>query len=442
MALQELLDFLGDEKAKLFKATEYIDTYYHQIAVSLESLRDNLIPYSFSARSGWKDDVDKRASQIKVPEIRPQNISGDPEFNSSTLVTLINNLLAVQNTLLANTDGITVPDIRTVRRLHQFLLTFMEEQFTNSNVASLKKQQRDLAFSVKQSIEKRISENIDPFFSRLEMILDDEYRVTLSSHVPYIVGSLNNYKKNPSHYDDLIARKCRELGLKSNPEENLAVIADLEKPESVLSAEIRAKYEGAEVKKSPSRYFRLKEIALRYCSQAENLEALIYFLRETERNLLRLSLLKRLGLFLRSLFTTRRPEIGQNNILFTYVGSKGKIERRRASLNDMISDASFYYKHLSKFKEDLETESYGRTHTPQQSKDLEKFVDTSFASLADILEKCQGFRNWLGRENNRKLLKKIPDRRQEDFNNLLLHLSRTSIVNNYNLQEFDRLKDR
>ena len=110
MALQELLDFLGDEKAKLFKATEYIDTYYHQIAVSLESLRDNLIPYSFSARSGWKDDVDKRASQIKVPEIRPQNISGDPEFNSSTLVTLINNLLAVQNTLLANPD-ITVDQV-------------------------------------------------------------------------------------------------------------------------------------------------------------------------------------------------------------------------------------------------------------------------------------------------------------------------------------------
>src|SRR4030042_3303115 len=141
MALQELLDFLGDEKAKLFKATEYINTYYHQIAVSLESLRDNLIPYSFSARSGWKDAIDKRASQIKVPEIRPQNIVGDPDFNSTTLVTLINNLLAVQNSLLVNPDAITVPDIRNVRRLHQFLLAFLEEQFSNSNIGSLKKPQ-------------------------------------------------------------------------------------------------------------------------------------------------------------------------------------------------------------------------------------------------------------------------------------------------------------
>ena len=442
MALQELLDFLGDEKVKLFKAAEYINTYYHQIAVSLDSLRDNLIPYSFSARSGWKEGIDKQAATIKVPEIRPQNLSGDPEFNSSTLVGLINNVLAVQNSLLANPDAVTVPDIRSVRRLHQFLLAFLEEQFSNSNIGSLKKQQRDLAFSVKQTIEKRIRENIEPFFGRLEMILDDEYRVTLSGHVQYIIGSFNNYKKNPSHYDDLIARKCRELGLKSNPEENLAVIADLEKPETVLAAEIRAKYEDAEAKKSPSRYFRLKEIALRYCSQGENLEALMYFLRETKRTLLHVSLLKRIGLFFRGLFTSRRPEIGQDNVTFTYVGAKGKIVRKRASLNEMLADASYYWKHLTKFKEDLETESYGRTHTPRQTQDLEKFVDTSFTTLADLLEKCEGFRYWLGRENNRKLLKKIPDRRQEDFNNLLLHIHRTCIVNNYNLQEFERVKNR
>jgi hypothetical protein len=442
MALQELLDFLGDEKAKLFKATEYINTYYHQIAASLESLRDNLLPYSFSARAGWKETIDKRSSRINVPDIRPQNMSGDPEFNSTTLVTLINNLLAVQNTLLVNPDGISVSDIRTVRRLHQFLLGFLEEQFSNSNIASLKKQQRDLAFSVKQNIEKRVRENIEPYFSHLEMILDDEYRVTLSGHVQHIIGSLNNYKKNPSHYDELIARKSRELGLKSNPEENLAVIADLEKPESVLSAEVRAKYEGADAKKTPSRYYRLKEIALRYCSQGDNLEALIYFLRESERTLLRVSILKRIGLFFRNLFSSRKPEIGQDNITFTYVGSRGKIERRRASLNDMLSNASFYFKYLKKFREDIETESYARTHTPQQAKDLEKFIDTSFSSLADILEKCQGFRNWLGRENNRQLLRRIPDRRQEDFNNLLLHINRTCIVNNYNLQEFDKFKNR
>ena len=168
-------------------------------------------------------------------------MTGDPDFNSETLITLINNLLAVQNTLLANPPAITVADIRTVRRLHQFLLAFLAEQFSSSNVASLKKQQRDLAFSVKQTIEKRIQESIEPFFGHLEMILDDEYRVTLAGHVKHIVGSLDNYKKNPTHFDDLIARQCRELGLKSIPEQNLAVIADLEKPETVLSAEVKAK---------------------------------------------------------------------------------------------------------------------------------------------------------------------------------------------------------
>jgi hypothetical protein len=440
MALNELLEFLGDEKARLFKAVDYISTYYQQIAEALEALRDNLLPYSFSPRASWKEGVDKRASVIKVPELRPQNVYGDPDFNSTVIVQLINNILAVRNTALANLEGVSIADCRLIARSHQFLLAFLEEQFSNSNIAALKKPQRDLAFSVKHTIEKRVRENIDPFFAHLEMILDDVYRVKLAGHVKPIVESLSNYKRNPGLYDELIARKCRELGLKGDPEENLAVIADLDKPEHVLAAEVKAKYEDSEAGKSPSRYFRLKEIALRYASQADNLAALIYFLRETERSLLRISFLRRLGLALRNLFSGRNKEITPTNIVFTYVPDKGKIERRRASLNTLINDAAFYYKHLVKFKEDLETESYGKTHTPRQARDLEKFIDTSFATLADILEKCHGFRDWLGRENNRRLLKRVPERRQEDFNNLLLHINRTCIVNNYTLQEMDKLK--
>jgi hypothetical protein len=293
---------------------------------------------------------------------------------------------------------------------------------------------------VKQTIEKRLRENIEPFFDHLEMILDDEYRVTLAGHVKPIVESLDNYKRNPSLYDDLIARKCRELGLKSIPEQNLAVIADLEKPEAVLSAEVKAKYEAAGEKKAPSLYYRLKEIALRYGTQADNLAALIFFLKETERNLLHISVVRRIGFYLKNLFAGRKKEITQNNIVFSYVPERGKIERKRASLNDLVGDASLYHKYMIKFKEDLETESYARTHTPQHAKDLEKFIDTSFSSLADVLEKCHGFRDWLGRENNRRLLRRIPDKRQEDFNDLLLHINRTCIVNNYNLQEFDKYK--
>jgi hypothetical protein len=441
MALRELLDFLGDEKAKLLKAVGYIDTYYQQIASSLEALRDNLLPYSFSPRATWKEAIEKRAAVIRVPEITPRNVYGDPDFNSGVLVQLINNILAVQNTALANPEAIGIDDCRLIVRSHRFLLAFLEEQFSNSNIASLQKPQRDLAFSVRLTIEKRVRENIDPFFAHLEMILDDVYRVTLAGHVQPIVGTLANYKKNPALYDDLIGRQCRELGLKNSPEQNLAVIADLEKPEAVLAAEVKAKYEGAE-RKTPSRYYRLKEIALRYGSQADNLAALIYFLKETERSLLHISLGRRIGLFLRSLFSTRKREISSHNIAFTYVPDKGKIERRRASLNDLIGDASYYYKYLVKFKEDFSTEAYTstRTSTPRHAQELEKFIDTSFSSLAQVLEKCHGFRDWLGRENNRRLLRRIPERRQEDFNNLLLHITRTCIVNNYNLQEFDKVR--
>ncbi len=440
MALSELLDFLGDEKAKLFKAVDYINTYYHQIAVSLQSLRDNLLPYSFTAQAGWKETIDKRAAEIKVPEIRPQNVYGDPDFNSHVLVGLINNIIAVQNTALANPEGVSSADCRLISRSHRYLLAFLDEQFSNSNIAALKKPQRDLAFSVKHTIEKRVRENIDPFFAHLATIIEDVYRVKLAGHVKPIVETLSNYKKNPGLYDELIARKCRELGLKSDPEQNLAVLADLDKSEAVLSAEVKAKYEGTGDKKTAGRYFRLKEIALRYGSQADNLASLVYFLKESERNLLRISIFRRIGLALKNLFSGRRREITPTNIVFTYVPDKGKIERRRASLNDLVNDASFFYKYLVKFKEDLETESYVKTHTPQHIKDLDKFIDTSFTTLADVLEKCHGFRDWLGRENNRRLLRRIPDKRQEDFNNLLLHINRTCIVNSYNLQEIEKHK--
>ncbi|HEQ72307.1 MAG TPA: hypothetical protein ENN69_07450 [Spirochaetia bacterium] len=437
LTVDQLKAFLRTERDRLFKAKDYINSYYHQITSSLESLRDNLFPYAFSQRLTWKDDLNRQATQISVPHVIPKKLVGDPEFNSNTLIALINNIYAIQNAYLFNPARIEKPDITLVLKAHQFLLSFLNDQFSRSNIDGLQRQQRELAYSLKQSVEDRIQNSINPFFQRLEMILEDEYRLTLMDPIKLIVNSFALYKKDPTLYDELISRKARELGLKNDPELNLVIIADLEKPSSMIETEIKAKYQLTDDKRPANKPYRLKEIAGRYCSQTENVHALAAFLKDAEKALLHISIFKRIVLFLRNLFSGRGPEISHTDISFSYVAARGKIRREHTSLNDLIRNTEYYRDYLEKFKEELDLSTYTKSRNPRVTAEIEKFIETSFLSLNEIYEKSNGFREWLGRENNRTLLRRIPDRRQEEFNNLLLHVNRICIINNYNLHELD-----
>lgn len=438
MISSSMKEFLKNEKQKLFKAKDYINSYYHQMGTSLESLRDNLFPYAFSPRLTWKDDIDRRSTLINVPNIKPQNLTADPEFNSNTLIAVINNLFAIQNAYCVNPNVIERTDVKLIKKAHVFLLAFLNEQFTPNHLESLSKQQKDLAFSLKQGIEERIQNTINPFFERLEMILDDEYRITLLEPIRMIVGTFQNYKKDTDLFDGMIAKKCSELGIRNNPELNLVIIADIEKSDQLIENEIKAKYEFQEGKKTGAKSFRLKEIAARYTSQADNIQRLISFLRDAERSLTHIPLFRRIILFFRNLFTHRQLEITHHNIVFSYVAAKGKIERKQTSLNALLKETVLYFDYLSKFREDLDFSGYTKTFNLQFAAEVERFIDTSFVSLNMIHEQCNGFREWLGREDNKQLLQRIPEKRQEEFNELLLHINRTCIVNNYNLHEIER----
>lgn len=438
MASGILKDFLKNEKNKLFKAKDYINSYYHQIGTSLESLRDNLFPYAFSQRLTWRDDIDRRSTQINVPNLKLKNLTADPDFNSNTLIAVINNLFAIQNAYCVNPEIIEKPDIRLIRKAHAFLLLFLNEQFSRNNIESLNKQQKDIAFSLKQTIEERIQNTINPFFERLEMILDDEYRLALMDPIRMIVGNFQNYKKDSDLFDGMIAKKCSDLGVKNNPELNLVIIADIEKPDHVIENEIRAKYEFQEGKKTGAKSYRLKEIALRYISQADNIQHLIGFLKETEKILVHIPLFRRIVMFFRNIFSGHRVEISHHDIIFSFVAARGKIARRQTSLNELVKNASLYFDYLLKFREELDFSGYTKSFNLQLAAELERFIDTSYISLNEIYEKSNGFREWLGRENNSQLLRRVAEKKQEEFNEILLHINRTCIVNNYNLHELDR----
>jgi len=437
MALEDLRQFLQQEKQRLFQAKDYIVTYYQQIIGSLISLRDNLFRFAYNQRQNWRDEIDLRATLINLPNLKLSSIIVDPEFNANALLNLINNLYAVQNAYCLNPSIIEKYDIKLIRKLHNFLMDYLNELYSSNNYQNLSKQQKELALSLKQAIAERLKNTLAPFFDRLEMILEDEYRVQLYPHIKMIVGTVLNYKKDSSLFDEMIAKKCAELGLRNYPELNLTIIADLEKSESTIENEIKAKYELGEIKRSPGKAYRLKEIALRYISQYENIQRLLFFLKETEKTLLRISLFQRLAIFLSNLLKGRHSELRRHTIYFSYLPPRGKIIRIQANLAELIKEINLYCDYLSKFREEMEFSSYTKSFSLHFSNELQRFIDTSWQSLNSIYEKCCGFREWLGRENNRKLLKRIPEKRQEELNEILLHLNRTVIVNNYSLREIE-----
>ncbi|MBN1522901.1 MAG: hypothetical protein JW904_00350 [Spirochaetales bacterium] len=442
MALQDLYQFLAKEKEKLFKAKDYISSYYYQIISSLEGLRDHLFPYAFSDEKLWKDSVNHKATRLTIPDLVPKNIHTDTMFNSNTLIAVINNIYAIQNSYLFNPLVIEIIDIKLIRKAHTFLLAFLTEQFANPNINLLQKHQRDLAFTLKKNIEDRIETNITPFFDRLEMILGDIYFINLFDHAKIIIGSYTTYREEMSMYDELLRKKSNELGVKNNPELNLIIIADLEKSESQIATEISSKYELADKKKAVSKAYRLREIAARYCTQHENLQILGEFLRESLDLLRQRSLFKRILNFFRIIFTGRGDALSGGDVHFSFLTLKGKIERNKVSLKELITTISLYDDHLQKFKGVIESNSYSKTVNPQLYSDIEKFVNTSYSELNEIFEKSNGFREWLGRENNSPLLRRISDRRQTDFSNTLLLLNRIIIVNRYSLQEFEKYQEK
>ncbi|RPJ09658.1 MAG: hypothetical protein EHM28_00945 [Spirochaetaceae bacterium] len=438
MSFKDLPKFLSMEREKLFKAKDYLISYYFQVITSLEGLRNHLFPYAFSNDKEWKNGVNSKSTRISVPDLIPKNIHDDALFNSNTLIAVINNLYAIQNSYLSDPHVIDIMDIRVIRTAHTFLLAFLTEQFSTPSVNLLAKQQKELAFALKQSIEDRIEKNITPFFDRLEMILSDEYIVTLFNPARIIIGTYARYKEEPDMFDDLLRRKCQELGLKNNPELNLIIIADLEKNEHQLAGEMTLKYEIQEKKTAFGKAYRLKEIALRYCTQHENLLAIAEFLREARQVLLHGSFFRRLFYFLKNIFTGKDSMFGGGDIHFSYLTQHGKIERKKVSLKELVLTVTLYDEHLVKFRELLDMHSYTKSVNPQLYSEIEKFVDTSYSELNEIFEKSNGFREWIGREKNRTVLKFIPERRQTDFSSNLLLINRAIIINRYSLQDFEK----
>ncbi|MBN1797016.1 MAG: hypothetical protein JW822_00445 [Spirochaetales bacterium] len=440
MINKQLFDLLDKEKEKLFQAKSYISTYYYEIATSLETLRDNIFPYSFTSNNLWKTAINKSSASLSVPDMTPENLKDDPEFNSNMLITLINNIYSIQNLYLNKPSEIDLQDIKQINKVHGFLLLFLQNQYSHQNLAPFKKKQLELAVSIKTSIENRIINTINPFFQRLEMIKSDEYVIYLFDAVKSLVGSFENYKAKARYYDREIEKKCSELNIKNNPELNLLLIADLGKSEALLNIEIKAKYESEEKEKPASKSYRLREIAYRYISQTENIAKLEYFFQEFYNIIQTPSFLKRLFLFFISLFSIKRPSFSYKDMLFRYSNPEGKIEIKQASLLQLIKRISSFHQFLAKSREQLSYFTSLKGIDTQGFKDIEKVVDTCFFELNDIHEQSTGFREWLGKEHNKKILKKIPEKRQYEFSSLILTINRIVIVNKYNLMDFEKYK--
>lgn len=440
MINKQLFDLLDKEKEKLFQAKSYIITYYYEIATSLESLRDNIFPYSFTSNNLWKTAINKSSASLSVPDLIFENLRDDPEFNSNMLITLINDIYTIQKVYLDRPSQIDLQDIKLINKVHNFLLIFLQNQYSHQNLAPFKKKQLELALSIKTSIENRIINNINPFFQRLEMIKSDEYVIYLFDTVKNLVGSYENYKAKTGYYDKAIEKKCSELNIKNNPELNLLLIADLSKSEALLNIEIKSKYENEENENPASKSYRLREIAYRYISQTENIAKLEYFFQEFYNIIQTPSFIKRFFIFFISLFTGNRPSFSYKDILFRYSNPEGKIEIKQASLLQLIKRISNFHQFLMKSREQLNYFSSLKGIDAQGLKDIEKVVDTCFFELNDIHEQSTGFREWLGKEHNKKVLNKIPEKRQYEFSSLILTLNRIVIVNKYNLMDFEKYK--
>ncbi|MBN2739071.1 MAG: hypothetical protein JXR70_18980 [Spirochaetales bacterium] len=427
---------MKNEKEQLSKAAEFISMFYQQIYSSICNFRENLFTSAFPSNQDWKFEIKRTSDSISFPDINLQSIQGKLQNNSNLLFAIVNNIHAIENNYLPRIDELSLQDMELVQKFNKSIVEFLNQIFIKENTIVLTKQRLEIAKSIKTGIINNMQNNILNFWNRLQDILQDEYIIKLRPALKTLIGSQKEYMADPFNYDRLIKHKVAELGVHYDHELLLGMIADLSKENEKFYDEIKIKYEKPQETNKPRVSYRLKEIAMRYLGQGQNISSLENFVYLVYDVFQPLSFFQRLINTLRKLFTGKTVNFPKKDIIFTYTLERGPIDKKKSSIEQLIKEIKTLKEFLSRFKKTYEFYKYTKVSHLAKQNEFENIIDNSVSSLESIYIQCQGLKNWLSAKENGKYLKKISFKDQEDFNNILLSINYNNIINKQALREY------
>ncbi|MFP4362681.1 MAG: hypothetical protein ACLFR1_02300 [Spirochaetia bacterium] len=432
MKLQEVSEFLEEQKDALMSNSDDIESTYEQVIESLCLLRDQIFTFSFEENSTWKDKLNPEALNYHFEEYSLQSLKGEIQKNSAVLISVIDNLYITKNRYIRDLSSVGFAQLEEINKADQYAMDFIERIFKLETTAARRGQRGEYAAAVKQGLEEAFGGTIRPFWELFFEILLDQYRVQLRPYARDIIPSFEDYLESPDSYENMLQQKLRENEINIPKKVFDECISDLKHADEDLGTQISNKYEidDEEIpENNPGHTYRLKEIASRYIYQANNLDRLAAILRSITTVFSSMTFTEKIINFIMRMVTGKGLKKANQLLEFTYLSRQGPITRKYASVQELRHNSITLLDQIETFKNRMRNDHYGKNLTGTQVSELNSFIDTCTYELTDIYDKGNGLREWMGSDQNARKLNSLPQKTQEEFSNILLHINQAIIIN-------------
>ncbi len=433
----KLIQFLDGEKEELLQQVDHMKGVYKTLSESLKTLLV-LLRTSFAPDINLEASIEPETSKIKIHKPQLQSSAGEAEGNYIWLISLLNNIAAINNTCLRHPRAVIWADLQRVKEVHRDIRQFLEILFAQDSgvLLSVATKQNALPRQKRRDIEMLLAEQVDPFFAVWEQICKDEYNTRLRPAIREQVRNLEIYRTAPDSYDILIKERAAAIGLAYEPELVLSTVMDLEKPEELFAEDIRKNYTplpGGAVPQTASRRRNYLKIVARYLARAQELSKMAPIL-ETVYCLFqpRPSVGERIQVFFARLLG-RDLHLSRKDIGYSYIIGGESIQRKEASLEKLMDELERLEKYLLRMKNQLNSQAVKKDALAL--KGLEGIMENCHRGLKSVYEDSFGLIQWLGKKSNQESLNKLPTGLQQELNQHLYTLNATLIINTERLRE-------
>jgi len=441
MGLNEVLNYLEEEKERLLAAAADIRDLYRSLA---ESIRTLSVPFrrSFAPDSGINASIDPENQKITFHKPGLQSTEGEVQDNTRRLGELVNNVYAIRNSFLGNAHFVELKEIADIRKVHADIRQFLEELYMKNTVWILQDPNSEasvLARQKRKDIEELLKERIDPFFERLEQIRIDEHSLRLRMEIRDEIGSEQNYRKSPDKHDALIKERCNRLGVAYDPRLVKVVLQELEQSDEQLEGKLREKYgEADKPAASPSLRRKYMRVLHRYLARTKDVAALLPVLENIYSIFQpKPSLLARIRAFFARL-SGREEKSVRRDIEYSYIIGGAAIERKEASLETLIGEVNQLEKVLLRTRDTIRTAQINKKINSISIEKIRDTIDSIRSSMRRVFQESFGIVQWLGKKSNQDRLARLPEAMQRDLNIHLDAIYATIIINAERLKEIVR----
>jgi hypothetical protein len=287
-----------------------------------------------------------------------------------------------------------------------------------------------------------LREEIDPYFERLIALQRDEYSLRLNLGVREDPAAYQSAMGSSEALESLIREKCTLLGLAFDETRSQELLRDLKEAEGELERRILSRYaektEEGDVPAALRR--RYLSVLQRYLARVGDISAILSIVEEIyDLYQPRPSLMERLRVFFARLFG-RDERLPRRDVEYSYVVGKDQIERRRASVEEVIRGANNLEKMLLRIKNHINEYTIHKRLAEYPVPRARELIEHARGAMRSLFDDCFGLVQWLGKAENREKLALLPQNSQRDLSAHLDSIYATLIINAERLREVGHLQ--